>query len=158
MYVGDIVPVFSQAIVTIRGKSNKPSVIGTVQWSWKDDNGKLHIHLVKNVIFFPDSPVHILSITSFANKLNDYDGTSIHTFHWKSIFHWDNKQVQCTIIHPESNHPWIAINEGFKLSLLQSSIVSASVILSKHNYHCSLFSTIPDKDYNVTTQNSDALN
>ncbi len=44
-------------------------------WKWK-----LHAYIVQNVLYFPNSPFIILRTTSFANQLNDDDGTGIHTF------------------------------------------------------------------------------
>lgn len=57
MYVGDITPASSQAVANIGGKSNLPSGIVTVKWSWKDDDRKMHRHLVRNALFFPQSPL-----------------------------------------------------------------------------------------------------
>jgi hypothetical protein len=51
-----------QHVVTIGGKHNLPSGIGTVKWTWLDDQGNPHTHLLPNVLYFPTSPVNILSI------------------------------------------------------------------------------------------------
>jgi hypothetical protein len=55
-------------VATIGGKNSQPSGIGTVIWSWQDDNTKTHQYEFKNVYYFPQSPVNILSITTFAPK------------------------------------------------------------------------------------------
>ncbi len=139
-------------MATIGGKENLPSGIGTVKWTWKDNNRRPHTHLVRNDLYFPHLPVNILSITSFANQLGNDEWTGIHT---KSIFHWDNKQHQRTIIHPQSNLPTMPINEGFVLSSLCSQIVSTSVNLLKHHCHCLLSSLLPSEEHHVIMQDSE---
>ena len=53
--------------------------MGTVQWRWKGDLGKIHTLDIKNVLYFPQSPVNILSITGLGYQLKDNDGTGIDT-------------------------------------------------------------------------------
>lgn len=52
----------------------------------------------------------------------------------------------------------MAINEGFNLSPLWSSIVSVSVSLSNSTVNCLLSSTIPDKEHHIITQDSETTN
>ena len=56
-----------------------PEGIGTVRWSWIDDHGRKHEYLVEIVLFFPQSPINILSITESAKQLQDKEGTGIDT-------------------------------------------------------------------------------
>ena len=79
MFVGDILPDKSSQVATIGGKQNRPRGVGTVCWKWKDDGGKYHAFDIKNVLYFPDSPVNILSVTKFAAQLDDNEGTGINT-------------------------------------------------------------------------------
>ena len=71
MFVGDISKVQSHSVATIGGKGHFASGVGTVRWRWKDDYGSTHEYLVENVLYFPQLPINILSITSFADRLDD---------------------------------------------------------------------------------------
>ena len=53
-------------VATIGGEVNLPQGHGTVNWSWKDDDGITHLFLIQNVYFFPQSPINILGIDTFA--------------------------------------------------------------------------------------------
>ena len=99
-------------VATIGGKNSVPDSIGTVKWSWKDDNGHQHTHFLQNVLYFPNSPVNILSVTEFANALNDDEGTGIDTKRTKSRFYWDKGQYERTFLHSTSNLPEMSINKG----------------------------------------------
>ena len=43
-------------IATIGGKLNKPTGIGTVKWTWKNDGGVVNTELLENALYFPHSP------------------------------------------------------------------------------------------------------
>ena len=79
MFVGKIRKVSNQQVATIGVKGHHPSGVGAVKWIWRDDSGKLHEYLVEDVLFFPQPPINILSITCFARQLNDLTGTGINT-------------------------------------------------------------------------------
>ena len=72
-------------VATIGGSQNRAKGVGTVVWRWKDNKGKLHTFEGKDVLYYPDSPVNILSITKFADQLNDDNGTGIDTKRSHSI-------------------------------------------------------------------------
>ncbi len=146
MFVGKIRKLEQHFVATIGGNQNNASGIGTVQWTWKDDSGKSHTFDVKNVLFFPSSPINILSVTELAEQLQDDAGTGITTVRMKSTFFWSGRKFSRTIIHPASNLPEMPINDGFSLSALWTRIVSRRVDCVKHHCHCTTASTIPDKD------------
>ena len=50
-----------QVVSTIGGKQHFPLGIGSVKVSWRDDNDVIFRHTLQNVLFFPDSPVCIIS-------------------------------------------------------------------------------------------------
>ena len=87
MFIGDLRPANNQTVATIGGKSNVPGDIGTVQWTWRDDDGTSYKILVQDVLFFPASPINILSVTSFANQLGDDFGTGCDTKRHTSRFY-----------------------------------------------------------------------
>ena len=105
MFIGDTRKTDQHYVATIAGQKSAASAMGTVRWKWKDDNGKEHSYDVRDVLYFPTSPVNILSVTGFADQLNDNDGTGIDTKRSKSRFYWQNNQFQRTIVHSASNLP-----------------------------------------------------
>ena len=86
MFVGEIRKVSNKEVATIGGKGHHPSGIGIVKWIWRDDSKKLHEYLFENVLFFPQYPMNILSITFFARQVNDLTGTDINTKQLQSRF------------------------------------------------------------------------
>ena len=69
MFVGEIRPLQHMKVATIGGKGHKASGTGTVKWSWYDDDGILHEQFIQDVLYFPASPINILSVTEFAKQL-----------------------------------------------------------------------------------------
>ena len=67
----------SGMVATIGGKLNRPAGIGTVEWKWNDDDGVTHTQQLENVLYFPQSPINIMSVTEFAKQLHDEEGTGI---------------------------------------------------------------------------------
>lgn len=102
----------SGMVATIGGKMNRPAGIGTVEWKWKDDNGVKHTQQLERVLYFPQSPINIMSVTEFAKQLNDEDGTGIDTKMKYSRFYWMGNKYSRKIYHSASNLPELAINEG----------------------------------------------
>jgi hypothetical protein len=123
--------------------------MGTVRWIWKDDDGKSHTIEVQDVLYFPESPVNILSVTSLANQFNDDEGTGIDTKRNKSLFYWDHNRHHRTINHPPSNLPELPINEGFNFAGLYSRAVRMVVRTDKQHCHCHLSHLIPDDSQGV---------
>ena len=58
-------------VATIEGKLNHPAGIGTVKWTWKGDGGSVHTELLENTLYFPKSPISIMSVTKLANQISD---------------------------------------------------------------------------------------
>jgi len=146
MFIGEIRKTDKHYVATIGGQKNAATGMGTVRWEWKDDNGKQHTYDIEDTLYFPSSPVNILSVTSFAEQLKDDDGTGIDTKRSRSTFYWENNKYQRTIIHPAFNLPEIRLNEGFSLGGLYSRCVGFKVNLAKHHCHCHASSLIPDED------------
>jgi hypothetical protein len=92
-------PLTNTVVATIGGKTSIPTGIGTVKWTWKDDAGQDHTHHLTDVLYFPTSPVNILSITALADQLNDDNGTGIDTRCRKSRLYWDNHCYEKTFHH-----------------------------------------------------------
>ena len=79
MFISAIRRTDKHYVATIGRNRNVASGMGTVMWRWKDDGGKLHDVEVHDVLYFPASPVNILSVTSLASQFDDDDGTGIDT-------------------------------------------------------------------------------
>jgi len=130
-------------VATIAGQKNAASAMGTVRWQWKDDDGKTHSFDIQDVLYFPTSPVNILSVTGFADQLNDDEGTGIDTKRSTSRFYWQNDRFHRTIAHSASNLPELRVNEGFSAAGLFSKAFSFKVNLAKKFCHCHASNLIP---------------
>ena len=102
-------------VATIGGKLNQPSRIGMVKWTCKDDGGALHTEQLDNTLYFPKSPINIMSDTKLAKQFNDEEGTGMDTKMNHSHFYWKNNHFPRKIHHSSSNPPELAINEGTTL-------------------------------------------
>ena len=113
---GSLTPYSSSCdrVMTVGSTSFLPQGIGDVEISWNDDAGDEYSVILKKVLFFPDSPVNVISCTSFANQLGDDEGTWIQTKRQYSIFTWDFGKSTRTIHHPSSNLPEIQLNSSKK--------------------------------------------
>ena len=55
-------------VATIGGKLNQPDGIGTVKWKCKDDGGAVHTEQFENTLYFPKSPINIISVTELTKQ------------------------------------------------------------------------------------------
>ena len=133
-------------VATIGGSKNSASGMGTVWWRWKDDFGKIHTLDIENVLYFPQSPVNILSITGLADQLNDNDSTGIDTKRNKSRFYWDKNKFQRKINYPPSNLLDLSINEGFLMPIMLSKLAGTKVCTTKQFLHCYASTLLPEDD------------
>ena len=69
MFTDKIETIIYNVVATIGGKDIIPKGIGTVSWYWTDYEGKLHTKKLNNRIYFPDSPVNILSTTTMSEYM-----------------------------------------------------------------------------------------
>ena len=77
-----------KVVTTIGGQVNFPAGIGTVIWSCRDDTGELHTHKIKDMHYFPLSPVNILGVTALCKQLKD-EVAPDSDMKWKqSPFYW----------------------------------------------------------------------
>ena len=98
--------------VSTAGGEKAPIGYGDVLWKWSDDEGKVHEHTLKDVLYFPESPVNILGVTQWAIQNNDKEGTYITTKAEYSILVWNFGKNQRRFTHPASMLPEMPINEG----------------------------------------------
>ena len=93
-----------------------PEGIGSVRMSWRDDNGDTFDHVLTDVLYFPKSPVRILSTSKLSTEWGptiDEEGTWILSKRSYSIFTWKNGGHTRRITHPAHCLPEMPVNEGF---------------------------------------------
>ncbi len=118
-------PSANSVVATIGGQNNSPQGKGTVRQSWKDNEGQTHSFHIRDVYYFPGSPINILGITTFAMPLYDEETTSVNT-RWKtSKLYWKGGFSQ-TLHHPLSQLPEMALvassdNNAFSSYVLRNS-------------------------------------
>ena len=135
---------------TIGGAKNSATGMGTTRWRWKDDGGKQHMIDVVNVLYLPQSPLNILSITSLADHFNYDDGTGINNKLSKSHFYWNHNKHQRTITHTPSKlpvrcWPWVVVLKTVQQAwaqldcagkmMVESSIGLTSIMFFISRYH-----------------------
>ena len=79
MLTDKIEPIISNGVATIGGKYLITKGIGTIIWSWTDDERQLHTNKLNNVLYFVDSPDNILSATALAKTIKYYEVTWLPT-------------------------------------------------------------------------------
>jgi hypothetical protein len=101
-------------VITIGDKQSRPLGAGRVPISIIDDSGVRRQMILEKVLFFPQSPVNIISITALAEQLDDHeDGTWIKTSRHCSNFTWDNGKHHLTFQHPQSSRlPVLKVSTG----------------------------------------------
>ena len=77
----------------ISGRPNIPAGIGTFKYTWIDNNGSLHTELLEYFLYFPQSPINIISVTDFTRQLDDKEATGIDTKMLYSKFYWKNNKL-----------------------------------------------------------------
>ena len=78
-------------VATIDGANHYPVGIGKVPVRIPDGNGAESLVVLNDVLYFPNSPVKIISMVCLGDDLDDSDGTWITTKQHKSIFKWDRE-------------------------------------------------------------------
>ena len=58
-------------VTTIGGSNHTPVAIGDVKTAWCDDSGRKHMHILKDALYFPQSPINIISVTALAEQYGD---------------------------------------------------------------------------------------
>ena len=89
MFTDKIGTIVYNEVKTIGGKDFIPKGIGTVIWSWIDDERKLHTNKLNNLLYLTDSPVNILSAIALAEYMKDDEGTWLLTKRKYSIITLD---------------------------------------------------------------------
>ena len=119
---------------TIGSYNQCPHSIGDIQVSWLDSLGTVVQYILKYALYFPDSLVNIISITAFADQLEDDEGTWIMTKRHRSIFTWDFGKHSIDLTHPTTRLPAIRVNQGFAgFKSFYTFLSRAGVVPSRQN-------------------------
>ena len=94
-------------VVTIGNETSRPIGIGVVRTFIRDNAHQLHETLLEKTLFFPASPVNVISVTHLAKQYEDDTGTWIKTFRNRSEFSWNHGKRFVEFHHPTSNLPVI---------------------------------------------------
>ena len=86
-----------------------------MKWSWKDDEGKSHTHILERALYFPESSVDIIISIALADQYDDDEGTYIKTKHHSSEFSRNLGQYTRTITHSANCFSGIPINDGYEV-------------------------------------------
>jgi len=100
------------SVATIGGSNFYPKGIGDLNVKIRDDNNMTSELVLKNVLYFPNSPVNIISVVCLADHFNDDHGTSVLTARNTSVLIWDNSKFSKTLRHSNNRLPEISVNEG----------------------------------------------
>ena len=99
-------------ILTIGEDSSWPLGIGRVIISITDNlNQDVALHL-NNCLYFPASPVKIISVTSLAKQSNDFEETWIKMRLDRSTLSWDSGKHVIDFCHASSSLPVLQVNTG----------------------------------------------
>ena len=123
------------------GGSHTSSVkIGTLKWTWLDDDSKSWTHYIPNSFYCKSGGVRLLSPQYFAQQTGDLLGTGTST-NGKHIFlHWNQKSNRLTVpLSPMDNVATFHMAPGFSryTTYCQQATTSAqpSAILDRESIH-----------------------
>ena len=131
MRTDNIDTIISNEVATIGGKYIISKEIGTVRWSWNDDEGQLHTKKLNNVLYFPDSTVNIISATVLDESIKDDEGTFLPTKGKYYIFTWDFGKYKNII----------ARSEHYLTDLISKLYLASLVSFCKRVVSISIYST-----------------
>ena len=105
----------SNRIVKGFGGTRTSSVkIGTLKWTWLDDQGKSWTHYIPNSFYSPTGGVRLLSPQHFAQQTKDMKGTGSETNGYHITLHWDNRSAKLTVpLSPMDNVATFHLAPGF---------------------------------------------
>ena len=105
----------SNRIVKGFGGSRTSSVkIGTLKWTWLDDQGKSWTHYIPNSFYCESGGVRLLSPQHFAQQTGDPLGTGTTTNGHHVTLHWHQQKATLTVpLSPNDNVATFHLAPGF---------------------------------------------
>ena len=127
----------------IVGEESSPAKIITVEWSWKDNNGKVS----KDLLYHPESPVSILVVTLYSRSMNNLNGTLITSQAYQSAFTKNLGKHIRVIQYPCICLPEILVNDrSTAYTSFMSFFTKAFPILIPENLSSNLCSYLPKNE------------
>ena len=83
-----------KVIMGYNGSRTSDIKIGTIKWSWQDDEGKIHEHIIKNSIYSPSGGVRLLSPQAWSQSKATHQEklhTKCETTNKSAILTWGPK-------------------------------------------------------------------
>jgi len=114
------------SVATIGGNNFYPTGIGELNIKIKDDENKISAIILKDVLYFPNSPVNIISVVCLADHFDDDYGTSVLTTRNSSTFTWNKEKHTKSLGHSRNRLPEIMVNEGACSDIKIRNLVPAS--------------------------------
>ena len=109
MFIGKIKPISDVDIAGVGGIV-VPLGIGSIKLSIKDSDDKSHAIELSNVIYLPDCPKNLISISRWSTDKDDNCG--IFSRGKYSIFLWNHDKHKCLLDHPaDCPIPLLLLNE-----------------------------------------------
>jgi hypothetical protein len=100
-------------VLTIDEDSSRPLGVGRVIIQITDNDSQQVDVPLENCLYFPSSPVKIISVTSLAKQFDDPDETWIKTRWQRSTFSFDHGKHIVDFCHASSQLPVLQVNLGF---------------------------------------------
>ena len=100
------------SVATIGGNNFYPTGIGDLYVKIEDDENKISAIILKNVLYFPNSPVNIISAVCLADYFDDDYGISVLTTRNSSTFTCNKEKYTKSLGHSRNRLQEIMVNEG----------------------------------------------
>ena len=157
-------------VATIGGSPLAPQGEGPCTIFVKDDYGNTVPLKLARALYFPESPVNIISIAKLADSYEDDEGTFVKTSRYHSEFRWDFAKHKKTIHHSDSRIPEINVattsngwksfytfTNSFQRSLYTSQVYSTAVCTPISSETRDLPAYISDDEEDVVEEPSPSL-
>jgi hypothetical protein len=124
-------------IVGFGGNTTRGLKIGTLKWTWSDDNGKSHDHLIPNSNYVPSSGIRLLSPQHWMQHLPPYLQATAYcnTYQDRVVLQWGS--FQRTVPLTDSNCATLFMKSGNKKFNAFCSQVTSDVHQYNVNPICS---------------------
>ena len=105
--------------------------------------------MLNNVLYFPNSPVKIISLVCLGDDLDNSESTWISTRQFRSTFKWDNEKYTRELQHPGSRLPEINVNPGCSTDL---ALCTSLTTVSESGTTISLRTVLPKDMFDASNE------
>lgn len=100
-------------VLTTGGANQFTHSIGDIKVSWINSTDTVLHYILQDTVYFPNSLVNIISITVFADQLEDDEGSSIMTKRRYYVFTWDFGRHSIDLTYPNTRLQTMRVNQAF---------------------------------------------